>query len=138
MASVNKVILLGNVGRDPETRYTADGAAITNCSLATSERWKDKQGEMQEKTEWHRLVFFGKLAEIVGEYVKKGSSIYVEGNLTTRKWTNKDGVDQYTTEVRCNQLQMLNKAPVSEGSAPARRSSKPASNEVPQDDDIPF
>ena len=94
MASVNKVILVGNLGRDPETRYSPDGAAITNVTIATSDRWKDKtSGEMKEATEWHRVVFFGRLAEIAGEYLKKGRSVYVEGKLRTRKWTDKDGND---------------------------------------------
>jgi len=99
MASVNKVILIGNLGRDPETRYMPEGGAITNISIATTDKWKDKNGEMQEKTEWHRVAFFGKLAEIAGEYLKKGSQVYVEGRLQTRKWQDKDGQDKYTTEV---------------------------------------
>lgn len=107
MASVNKVILIGNVGRDPEMRYSADGSAIANLSLATSEQWKDKSGEKQEKTEWHRVVFFGKLAEIISMYVKKGTSLYIEGKLQTRKWADKDGTDKYTTEVIGERMQML-------------------------------
>ena len=111
MASVNKVILVGNLGRDPETRYMPDGNAITSVSIATTEIWKDKSGEKQEKTEWHRLVFFNrgnyKLAEIAGEYLKKGSQIYVEGHLQTRKWQDKDGVEKTTTEVIADALQML-------------------------------
>ena len=107
MASVNKVILIGNLGRDPETRYMPEGGAITNISIATTEKWKDKNGEMQEKTEWHRVAFFGKLAEIAGEYLKKGSQVYVEGRLQTRKWQDKDGQDKYTTEVVANVMQML-------------------------------
>ena len=107
MASVNKVILIGNLGRDPETRYMPDGGAITNISIATTEQWKDKQGEKQEKTEWHRVAFFGKLAEIAGEYLKKGSQVYVEGRLQTRKWQDKDGADKYTTEIVANAMQML-------------------------------
>ena len=107
MASVNKVILIGNLGRDPETRYMPEGGAITNISIATTEKWKDKNGEMQEKTEWHRVAFFGKLAEIAGEYLKKGSQVYVEGRLQTRKWQDKEGVDKYTTEVVANVMQML-------------------------------
>ena len=107
MASVNKVILVGNLGRDPETRYMPDGGAITNISIATTEKWKDKAGEMQEKTEWHRVAFFGKLAEIAGEYLKKGSQVYVEGRLQTRKWQDKDGQDKYTTEIVANVMQML-------------------------------
>src|SRR5437868_12057596 len=107
MASVNKVILIGNLGRDPETRYMPDGGAITNISIATTENWKDKNGDKQEKTEWHRVAFFGKLAEIAGEYLKKGSQVYVEGRLQTRKWQDKDGQDKYTTEIVANAMQML-------------------------------
>src|SRR6202521_3400526 len=107
MASVNKVILIGNLGRDPETRYMPDGGAVTNVSVATTEKWKDKSGEPQEKTEWHRVAFFGKLAEIAGEYLKKGSQVYVEGRLQTRKWQDKDGQDKYTTEVVADRMQML-------------------------------
>jgi len=107
MASVNKVILVGNLGRDPETRYMPDGGAVTNVSIATTESWKDKgSGEKQEKTEWHRVAFFGKLAEIAGEYLKKGSQVYVEGRLQTREW-EKDGVKRYTTEIIANSMQML-------------------------------
>ena len=107
MASVNKVILIGNLGRDPETRYMPDGGAITNISVATTDVWKDKNGEKQEKTEWHRVAFFGKLAEIAGEYLKKGSQVYVEGRLQTRKWQDKEGVDKYTTEIVADRMQML-------------------------------
>ena len=107
MASVNKVILIGNLGRDPEVRYLPDGGAITNVSIATTESWKDKNGEKQEKTEWHRVAFFGKLAEIAGEYLKKGSPVYVEGRLQTRKWQDKDGNDKYTTEIVADRMQML-------------------------------
>ncbi|MBL8523769.1 MAG: single-stranded DNA-binding protein [Betaproteobacteria bacterium] len=107
MASVNKVILVGNLGRDPETRYMPDGGAITNISIATTSTWKDKNGEKQESTEWHRVAFFGKLAEIAGEYLKKGSQVYVEGKLRTRKWQDKDGSDKYTTEVIADAMQML-------------------------------
>lgn len=111
MASVNKVILVGHLGRDPETRYAPDGNAITTVSIATSETWKDKSGEKQEKTEWHRVVFFNrgnyKLAEIAGEYLKKGSQVYVEGKLQTRKWQDKDGQDKYSTEVVAETMQML-------------------------------
>jgi single-strand DNA-binding protein len=111
MASVNKVILVGNLGRDPETRFMPDGNAITNVSIATTESWKDKGGEKQEKTEWHRVVFYNrgayKLAEIAGEYLKKGMQIYVEGRLQTRKWQDKDGVEKYSTEVIADTMQML-------------------------------
>lgn len=107
MASVNKVILVGNLGRDPEVRYMPDGAAITNISVATTDTWKDKAGEKQERTEWHRVAFFGKLAEIAGEYLKKGSQVYLEGRLQTRKWQDKDGQDKYTTEIVADRMQML-------------------------------
>ena len=99
MASVNKVILIGNLGRDPEVRYLPSGDAVANFSMATTEKWKDKSGEMQEQTEWHRISFFGRQAEICGEYLKKGSSVYVEGRLQTRKWTDQTGNDRYTTEI---------------------------------------
>lgn len=107
MASVNKVILVGNLGRDPEVRYTPDNAAITNISIATTDSWKDKNGDKQERTEWHRVAFFGKLAEIAGEYLKKGSQVYVEGRLQTRKWQDKEGQDRYTTEIIADRMQML-------------------------------
>src|SRR5512147_2815709 len=107
MASVNKVILLGNLGRDPETRYTTGGDAVTNLNLATTETWKDKSGEKQEKTEWHRVVLFGRQAEIAGEYLKKGRSVYIEGRLQTRKYTDKDGVEKYATEVVGDRMQLL-------------------------------
>lgn len=96
---VNKVILVGNLGKDPEVRYTPNGKAVANLTLATSESWKDQSGQMQEKTEWHRVSMFGKLAEIAGEYLRKGSQVYIEGKLQTRKWQNKEGQDQYTTEI---------------------------------------
>ncbi len=105
---VNKVILVGNIGQDPETRFSGSGAAITNVSIATSESWKDKQtGQQQERTEWHRVVFFNRLGEIAGEYLKKGSKVYVEGSLRTRKWQDKSGQDKYTTEIVANEMQML-------------------------------
>lgn len=105
---INKVILVGNCGNDPETRYTPGGAAITNISIATSDSWKDKQtGQMQDRTEWHRVVFFNRLAEIAGEYLKKGSQVYVEGRLQTRKWQDQGGQDRYTTEIVANEMQML-------------------------------
>jgi len=108
MASVNKVILVGNLGRDPETRYNAEGGAITNVSIATTDTWKDKaSGEKQERTEWHRIVFFSRLAEIAGEYLKKGSQVYIEGSLRTRKWTDKEGQEKYTTEIVADKMQML-------------------------------
>ncbi len=105
---INKVILVGNCGQDPETRYSASGAAITNLSIATSDSWKDKQtGQTQERTEWHRVVFFNRLAEIAGEYVRKGSKLYVEGRLQTRKWQDQNGQDRYTTEIVASEMQML-------------------------------
>jgi len=107
MASVNKVIIIGNLGRDPEVRYMPDGGAIANISVATTDSWKDKSGEKQERTEWHRVAFFGKLAEIAGEYLKKGSQVYVEGSLRTRKWQDKEGKDRYTTEIVADRMQML-------------------------------
>lgn len=107
MASVNKVILLGNLGRDPETRYTTDGSAVTNLNIATSEQWKDKSGEKQERTEWHRVVLFGRTAEIAGEYLKKGRSVYIEGRLQTRKYTDKDGVEKYSTEIVADRMQLI-------------------------------
>ena len=154
MASVNKVILIGNLGRDPETRYMPEGGAITNISIATTDKWKDKNGEMQEKTEWHRVAFFGKLAEIAGEYLKKGSQVYVEGRLQTRKWQDKDGADKYTTEIVANVMQMLGsrqgmgggdreaggERPQGSGAKPAATGSKPAGKGKFDDfeDDIPF
>ncbi|MEK8051695.1 single-stranded DNA-binding protein [Ideonella sp. DXS22W] len=108
MASVNKVILIGNLGRDPEVRYTPSGSAVCNVSLATTRNWKSKDsGERQEETEWHRVVFFDRLAEIAGEYLKKGRPVYVEGRLKTRKWTDKDGVEKYTTEIFAETMQLL-------------------------------
>ena len=108
MASINKVILIGNLGRDPEVRYTPNGSAVCNVSVATTRNWKNKDsGERMEETEWHRVVFFDRLAEIAGEYLKKGRSVYVEGRLRTRKWQDKDGKDQYTTEVMATEMQML-------------------------------
>jgi single-strand DNA-binding protein len=108
MASVNKVTLIGNCGRDPELRHSANGAAVCNLSIATTRSWKNKtSGEREEETEWHRVVFYDRLAEIVGEYVKKGRSLYVEGRLKTRKWTDKDGVEKYTTEIVANEMTLL-------------------------------
>ncbi|MBL0283521.1 MAG: single-stranded DNA-binding protein [Zoogloea sp.] len=108
MASVNKVILIGNLGKDPETRYAPSGDAICNITLATTDTWRDKAtGEKREATEWHRVVFFGKLAEIAGQYLRKGSAAYIEGSLRTRKWQDKDGQDRYTTEIRADEMKML-------------------------------
>jgi single-strand DNA-binding protein len=157
MASVNKVILIGNLGRDPEVRYAPSGSAICNVTLATSRQWKDKtSGEKQEETEWHRVVFYDRLAEIAGEYLKKGRPVYVEGRLKTRKWTDKDGVEKYTTEIVADQMQLLgSREGMGEGggeggaarSAPASRpaggTAKPAAQKSStgfddMDDDIPF
>ena len=148
---INKVIIVGNLGRDPEVRYTASGAAVANVTVATTDAWKDKQtGEQQERTEWHRVVFFGRLAEIVGEYLKKGRQIYVEGRLQTRKWEDQQGQERYTTEIVANEMQMLGgRGDVSDpGSAPRgeeRESAesgaggKASSNKFDDfDDDIPF
>lgn len=122
MASLNKVTLIGNLGRDPETRYMPSGDAITNITIATSDTWKDKTtGEKKENLEWHRIVFFGKLAEIAGQYLKKGSLVYVEGNLRTRKWQDKDGQDRFSTEIKAETMQMLGSKP-SVGSSDARAS----------------
>jgi single-strand DNA-binding protein len=107
MASVNKVILIGNLGRDPETRYTTGGDAVTNLRIATTEAWKDKSGEKQEKPEWHTVVLFGRLAEIAGEYLKKGRPVYIEGRLQTRKYTDKEGVEKYSTEIVADRMQLL-------------------------------
>ena len=119
MASVNKVILVGNLGRDPEIRYAPSGDAICNISIATTDTWKDKQsGEKREATEWHRVVFFGRLAEIAGQYLKKGRAVYVEGRLQTRKWQDQNGQDRYTTEIRANEMQMLGGRGEGGGDAP--------------------
>jgi single-strand DNA-binding protein len=107
MASVNKVILIGNLGKDPETRYLPSGDAVTNISVATTDTWKDKSGEKQEHTEWHRVAFFGKTAEIAGEYLKKGSPVYIEGRIRTRKWQDKEGQDRYSTEIVADRMQLL-------------------------------
>ena len=157
MASVNKVVLIGNIGKDPEVRYAPSGDAICNVTLATSESWKDKQsGEKREATEWHRVIFFGKLAEIAGQYLKKGSSIYVEGSLRTRKWQDKDGVERYTTEIRGDEMKMLGgKGDGQQEGQPRQQApqqrQQPAKQQAPQqqgqpaggawsgmDDDIPF
>ena len=121
MASVNKVILIGNLGRDPETRYTTGGDAVTNLRIATTETWKDKSGEKQERTEWHTVVLFGRQAEIAGEYLKKGRPVYIEGRLQTRKWTDKDGNERYTTEIRGDRMQMLGGRAGGAGSEPPSR-----------------
>ena len=154
--SVNKVILIGHLGKDPEVRYMPSGEAVANVTLATSETWKDKSGEKQEKTEWHNVVFFKRLAEIVGEYLKKGSLIYVEGRITTEKWQDKEGKDRYTTKIVANEMKMLGGKSGGAGSfevvenqsssAPARSAPAPKPAAAPAakgnfdnfDDDIPF
>lgn len=159
MASVNKVIILGNLGRDPETRYMPSGDAMTTITVATSDSWKDKvTGEKKESTEWHRITFFGKLAEIAGQYLKKGSSVYVEGSLRTRKYTDKDGIEKYATDIKADSMQMLGgrpsaqqsddgygndmqqstpRQPAAQRQAPAQ-APRPAPNFSDMDDDIPF
>lgn len=167
MASINKVILIGNLGRDPEVRYTPSGSAVCNITVATSRQWKDKTtGDKNEETEWHRVVFYDRLAEIAGEYLKKGRSVYVEGRLKTRKWTDKEGKDNYTTEVIADNMQMLGgregmggggedggyardrnedrgeareaRAPASRPAAAAKAAPKSATGFDDMDDDIPF
>ncbi len=144
---VNKVILIGNLGADPEVRYMPSGGAVANVRLATSEQWKDKQsGEMQERTEWHRVVFYGRLAEIAGEYLRKGSKIYAEGRLQTRKWQDNQGMDRYTTEIVANEMQMLDSRGGtanfgdSEGGGARKAEPQPAGGGPDSgfDDDIPF
>jgi single-strand DNA-binding protein len=152
MASVNKVILIGNLGADPETRYLPSGDAVANIRIATTDVWKDKSGEKQEHTEWHRIAFFGKLAEIAGEYLKKGSPVYIEGRIRTRKWQDKEGQDRYSTEIVADRMQLLGSR--GGGSESAAREPKPAAAESggsakpaakksgasfdDMDDDIPF
>jgi single-strand DNA-binding protein len=144
MASVNKVIVVGNLGRDPEMRTFPSGDRQATVSIATTDRWKDKTtGEMKEATEWHRVIFNGRLAEIVGEYLGKGSQVYVEGSLRTRKWNDKDGTPRSITEIRADSLQMLGARPESQerparAPAPAPAASKPSSGFDDMDDDIPF
>lgn len=145
MASVNKAIIVGNLGRDPETRYMPNGEAVTNVAVATTDSWKDKNtGEKKESTEWHRITFYRKLAEIAGQYLKKGSQVYIEGRLQTRKWQDKDGQDRYTTEIIADTMQMLGSRQSSEPKAdgyeetPAVRNQRPAPNFNDMDDDIPF
>ncbi len=160
---VNKVILVGNCGQDPETKYMPSGGAVTNISVATSETWKDKQtGQPQERTEWHRVVFFNRLAEIAGEYLRKGGKVYIEGSLRTRKWQDQQGQDRYTTEIVASEMQMLDsrqsgdsqqygggyqQQPAAQAPAPAAAAPAPAAPSAPQspppamdsfDDDIPF
>jgi single-strand DNA-binding protein len=167
MASVNKVIIVGNLGRDPETRYMPSGDAMTSIAVATTDSWKDKTtGEKKEQTEWHRISFFGKLAEIAGQYLKKGSQVYIEGSLRTRKYTDKDGVEKYSTDIRADTMQMLGSrqgmgggggmddsgyssappprqnagasASASADAGASRPAARPAPNFSDMDDDIPF
>jgi single-strand DNA-binding protein len=145
MRGINKVIIVGNCGQDPETRYLPSGGAVTNMSLATSESWKDKNtGEQQERTEWHKVVFFNRLGEIAGEYLKKGSKVYVEGSLRTRKWQGQDGSDRYTTEIVASEMQMLDSRGGPQQSAtspsPAAQPAAQGNFQEPEgfDDDIPF
>ena len=149
MASVNKVILIGNIGKDLEVKYTASGSAVCTATLATNRRWKNKAtGEMQEETEWHRAIFYDKLAEVVGQYLAKGSKVYVEGRLHTRKWTDKEGVERYTTEIVCHEMTMLDgKQQTAAAPTPAPARSAPPSRPPVRpaaagfsdmDDDIPF
>lgn len=151
--SVNKVILVGRLGKDPETRYMTNGEAVTNATLATSENWKDKSGEKQEKTEWHNLVFYRRLAEVAGEYLRKGSQVYIEGKIQTRKWQDKEGKDRYTTEILVNEMQMLGSKSgggnfdMADKSSPSSSVGEPVSSKSATvksggfdnfDDDIPF
>jgi single-strand DNA-binding protein len=142
MASVNKVILVGNVGRDPEIRYTQGGTPVANFSLATTDRFKNRSGEMEERTEWHRIVAWGRLAEICGEYLQKGKQIYIEGRLQTRDWEDKEGGKRYTTEVIAQTMQMLGRRGDTEGRASAgvargEAAPEPVADESPEDE-IPF
>src|SRR5664279_2275349 len=136
MASLNKVMLIGNLGKDPEVRYTASGTAVASFSLATSDKFKNKNGEWEEKTEWHNVTLWARLAEIAGEYLAKGKTIYIEGRLQTRKWQDRDGKDRFTTEIVGEKMQMLSKKDGNghaEGGAPNHENTPP-----PGDDDIPF
>jgi len=136
---INKVILVGNLGKDPEIRHSASGAAIANITVATSDNWKDKQtGEKQERTEWHRVVFFNRLAEVVGEYLKKGSQVYIEGRLQTRKWTDKDGQDRYTTEIVANEMQMLGSRSGAQNDNQAAQSQPAPAQNFDRFEDPPF
>lgn len=153
MASLNKVLLIGNLGADPETRYTTSGDAVCNIRLATTDSWKDKSsGEQRESTEWHRVVFYRRMAEIAGQYLKKGSQVYIEGRIKTRKWQNKEGQDQYTTEIEATEMKMLGRRGVDTGSSSAPTSNREdpfapredrSTRQNPRtvadlDDDIPF
>lgn len=141
MASVNRVTIVGNLGKDPEAKFMPNGDAVTNITVATTESWKDKNsGEKKEVTEWHRIVFFRKLAEIAGQYLKKGSQVYIEGSLKTRKWQDKDGQDRYTTEIVASELKMLGSKPEGSGGEQrqqAKQKQTPAAD-FDDDSDIPF
>ena len=150
MASVNKVILVGNLGRDPEMRYMPSGEAVASLAVATTDKYKDKAGQMVEQTEWHRVSFFGRTAEVCGQYLKKGSQVYIEGSIRTRKYTDKDGVEKYVTEIRGDRMQMLGGGSGGSDHSPGRQASAPAQRPQPSprgggaqgfddlDDDIPF
>ena len=148
MASVNKVILIGNLGADPETRYLPSGDAVTNIRIATTDTWKDKSGEKQEHTEWHRIAFFGKTAEIAGEYLKKGSPVYVEGRIRTRKWQDKEGQERFSTEIVADRMQLLGgrgggaepmaREPVAAIAGSPKPAAKKGGSFDEMDDDIPF
>lgn len=145
MSSFQQVTLLGNLGRDPEVKYAASGNAICNVSIATTRKWKSQDGEKHEETEWHRVTFFGRSAEIIGEYLRKGNRLFVTGYLKTRKWQDKDGADRYTTEIIAENFQLLDRNDIGgDQEAPAARPAKPASKPKAQpsldgaDDDIPF
>lgn len=143
MGSLNKVQLIGNLGQDPEIKYLPSGDAVANLSIATTDRWKDKAtGEQQERTEWHRVSFFGKAAETIGKFLTKGSPLYVEGQIQTRKWQDKEGNDRYTTEIKGREFQFIGKVGEGDGGAPRQQQDAPAQNQPsPQasiDDDIPF
>lgn len=130
MASLNEVNLIGHLGQDPESRFMPNGNAVCNFSLATSERWKDQQGQQQERTEWHRIVMFGKVAEIAGQYLKKGSLVYLKGKLQTRKWTDQQGVERYTTEIVCHEMKMLGGKP--DGAQSGAQSGARPAGQMPQ------
>jgi single-strand DNA-binding protein len=144
MAGVNKVMLIGNLGRDPELRYTGEGTPVANFTMATTERWNDAAGERKERTEWHRIVVWGKQAEIAGEYLRKGRQVWVEGSLQTREWTDREGNKRQTTEIRAQRFQMLGRAADDAGAAPPQAQGEPQTTSVAEsaggfeDDDIPF
>ena len=136
--SLNKVILIGNLGQDPETRFTPQGTAVANLSVATNESWKDQNGETQDTTEWHRVVMYGRMAETAGEYMKKGQMVYVEGRLNTREWEDKNQIKRRTTEIRCDNFTMLGKRTDSQSSNPNSPADTPAKADEGGDDDLPF